>query len=177
MDDVDLVKFIEHLKTVKAAVVDENGASAESHTMEVPYNAREAILDRLETDICKDFMGFNPDVISSGAVTATQIKAAYEPLNVKTDQFEYCIHEAIDALMALAGVELEASFSRSMIVNTNEEIQILMQAAPYLDDDYLTEKVMTLLGDSDKIEEIIKKMDADELDRGGNINDGEDEEI
>ena len=177
MEDIDLVKFIEHMKTVKAAVVDENGASAESHTMEVPYNAREAILDRLETDICKDFMGFNPDVISSGAVTATQIKAAYEPLNVKTDQFEYCIHEAIDALMALAGVELEASFSRSMIVNTNEEIQILMQAAPYLDDDYLTEKVMTLLGDSDKIEEIIKKMDADELDRGGTINDGEDEEI
>ena len=180
MDDVDLVKFIEHMKTVKAAVVDENGAKAESHTMEVPYNAREAVLDRLEEDICKDFMAFNPEIISSGAVTATQIKAAYEPLNIKCDQFEYCIHECLDALMALAGMENEATFSRSMIVNTNEEIQILMQAAPYLDDSYLTEKVMTLLGDADKVEEVLKQMDADELNRFGNVNeadnDGEDEE-
>jgi hypothetical protein len=180
MDDVDLVKFIEHMKTVKAAVVDENGAKAESHTIEVPYNAREAVLDRLEEDICKDFMAFNPDIIASGAVTATQIKAAYEPLNIKCDQFEYCIHECLDALMALAGMENEATFSRSMIVNTNEEIQILMQAAPYLDDSYLTEKVMTLLGDADKVEEVLKQMDADELNRFGNVNeadnDGEDEE-
>jgi hypothetical protein len=126
-------------------------------------------------------MAFNPEEIASGAITATQIKAAYEPLNVKTDQFEYCVHEALDALMLLAGIENEASFTRSMIVNTNEEIQILMQAAPYLDDDYLTEKVMTLLGDADKVEDVIKKMDADELDRFGNIdkaadNDGEEEE-
>lgn len=180
MDDVDLVKFVERMKTVKAAVVDENGASAESHTMEVPYNAREAILDRLEADICKDFMAFNPEIISSGAVTATQIKAAYEPLNIKCDQFEYCIHETLDALMALAGIEAEATFSRSMIVNTNEEIQVLMQAAPYLDDSYLTEKVMTLLGDADKVEDALKQIDADELGRFDNINgadnDGEDEE-
>ncbi len=176
MEDIDLVKFIEHMKTVKAAVVDENGASAESHTVEVPYNAREALLDRLEKDIYKDFMAFNPEVVSSGAVTATQIKAAYEPLNGKADQFEYCVHEALDALMFLAGIENEATFSRSMIVNTNEEIQVLMQASAYLEESYLTEKVMTLLGDADKVDEVIQQMDANELNRFGNINEDDDDD-
>jgi len=176
MDDVDLVKFMEHMKIVKAAVVDDTGAKAESHTIEVPYNAREAILNRLEKDIYKDFMAFNPETIASGAVTATQIKAAYEPLNVKCDQFEYCIHEALDALMLLAGVENEASFTRSMIVNVNEEIQMLMQAAPYLEETYITEKVMTLLGDADKVDDAIKQMDANELQRFGNINEANDGE-
>lgn len=176
MDDVDLVKFMEHMKIVKAAVVDDTGAKAESHTIEVPYNAREAILNRLEKDIYKDFMAFNPDTIASGAVTATQIKAAYEPLNVKCDQFEYCIHEALDALMLLAGIENEASFTRSMIVNANEEIQMLMQAAPYLEETYVTEKVMTLLGDADKVKDAIKQMDANELQRFGNINEANDGE-
>ena len=176
MDDVDLVKFMEHMKIVKAAVVDDTGAKAESHTIEVPYNAREAILNRLEKDIYKDFMAFNPETIASGAVTATQIKAAYEPLNVKCDQFEYCIHEALDALMLLAGIENEASFTRSMIVNANEEIQMLMQAAPYLEETYVTEKVMTLLGDADRVDEAIKQMDANELQRFGNINEANDGE-
>ena len=176
MDDVDLVKFMEHMKIVKAAVVDDTGAKAESHTIEVPYNAREAILNRLEKDIYKDFMAFNPETIASGAVTATQIKAAYEPLNVKCDQFEYCIHEALDALMLLAGIENEASFTRSMIVNANEEIQMLMQAAPYLEETYVTEKVMTLLGDADRVDDAIKQMDANELQRFGNINEANDGE-
>lgn len=176
MDDVDLVKFMEHMKIVKAAVVDDTGAKAESHTIEVPYNAREAILNRLEKDIYKDFMAFNPETIASGAVTATQIKAAYEPLNVKCDQFEYCIHEALDALMLLAGIENEASFTRSMIVNTNEEIQMLMQAAPYLEETYVTEKVMTLLGDADRVDDAIEQMDANELQRFGNINEANDGE-
>jgi len=179
MDDIDLVKFVEHMKTVKAAVVDDDGAKAESHTMEVPYNAREAILNRLEKDIHKDFMAFNPEDIASGAVTATQIKAAYEPLNIKCDQFEYCIHEALDALMALAGIENEATFTRSMIVNTNEEVQVLMQAAPYLEEDYVTEKILTLFGDGDKVEEVLKKMSDNELNRFGNIDneaDNDDEE-
>lgn len=179
MTDEDLVRFIEHMKIVKAAVVDESGASAQSHTIEVPYSAREALLDRIETDLYKDFMAFNPETIANGAVTATQIRAAYESLNVKCDQFEYCVHETLDALMALAGIENEATFSRSMIVNTNEEIQVLMQAAPYLEETYLTEKVMTLLGDADRVEDAIEKIDADELSRFGNINeadnDGEDE--
>ena len=51
-----------------------------------------------------------------------------------------------------------------------------MQAAPYLEETYVTEKVMTLLGDADRVDDAIKQMDANELQRFGNINEANDGE-
>lgn len=157
MDDVDLAKFIERMHTVKAAVVDEQGSTAEAHTLDVPYNAREAILERLEKDLYKDYMAFNPETVSGGAVTATQIKAAYEPINSKADQFEYCVHDFLDGILAIVGLEDDATFTRSMIVNVQEEIQTIVQAAMYLDEEYVTRKILTLLGDTDAIEDVLNR--------------------
>ena len=99
-------------------------------------------------------------------MTATQIRAAYEPLNSKTDEFEYCVHEFLDGILELAGVEDEApSFTRSMMINRSEEIQSVIQASVALDGDYVTRKLLTILGDGDKADEMIEKMHADELDR------------
>lgn len=163
MDDVDLAKFVERIKTVKAAVVEDGGATAESHTMEVPYASREALLDRLRNDLYEDYMALDTKVISAGATTATQIKAAYEPLNNKADMFEYCVIDFLQGILALAGIDDMPSFTRSLIVNATEEIQMVLSAANYLDDSYITEKVLTILGDGDKAEDILKQMDADEL--------------
>lgn len=159
MDDVDLVKFVQHMKTIKAAVVDDDGARAESHTLEVPYASREALLDRIRADLYEDFMALDTKNIANGASTATQIKAAYEPLNNKADMYEYCIHDFLKGIFALAGVEGEASFTRSVIVNTQDEIQTLIQGAAYLDGDYVTQKILELMGDGDKAEDMLKKMD------------------
>lgn len=87
MDDVDLAQFVERMKTVKAAVVGDSvsgGASAEAHTIEVPYQSRETYLTRLEKDMYKDFMALDTEQIAAGQVTATQIEVAYEPLNEKS---------------------------------------------------------------------------------------------
>ena len=162
MDDIDLAKFIERIHTVKATVVDEDGAKAEPHTVDVPYNAREAILSRLEKDLYKDYMAFNPETVANGAVTATQIKAAYEPINSKADEFEYCIHDFLDGILAILGVEADATFTRSMIVNVQEEIQTLTQADAYLSEEYITEKILSLLGDADKFEEVQKQKEEAE---------------
>lgn len=164
MDDVDLVKFVERMKTVKAAVIDEQGSTAEAHTIEVPYNAREAVLNRIEKDLYRDYMALDTETIASGATTATQIKAAYEPLNNKADQFEGCIHDFLQGLLYVAGIEDEATFTRSLIVNVQEEIQTVIQAAVYLDAEYVTEKILTLLGDGDMVEEVLGDMDAESLD-------------
>lgn len=163
MDDVDLVKFVEHMKTVKAAVVDDDGARAEAHTLEVPYSSREALLDRLRSDMYEDFMALDIKSIADGAVTATQIKAAYEPLNSKADLYEYQVIEFLQALLELAGIDDDPSFTRSMIVNTQEGIQTLVQAAVYLSEEYVTTKVLELLGDGDKAEEVLQQMQADEM--------------
>lgn len=165
MDDVDLAKFIERMKTVKASVIEDGGATAESHTIDVPYAGREALLDRIRADLYEDFMALDTKNIADGAVTATQIKASYEPLNEKTDMFEYQVIAFIQGVLDLAGIEDKPSFTRSTIVNTTEEIQVLLQASAMLDADYVTTKILEYLGDGDKAEEMLKTMDENEMGR------------
>lgn len=173
MDDIDLVKFLQHMKTVKAAVVEDDGASAESHTIDVPYASREALLDRIRFDLYEDYMALDTKNIAGGAATATQIKAAYEPLNNKADMYEYCIHDFLKNLFALAGVEGEASFTRSVIVNSQDEIQTIIQGAAYLSEDYVTQKILELLGDGDKTEDVLKQMSETALNTLGSLEEGE----
>lgn len=165
MDDVDLAKFIERMKTVKAAVVEEDGATAESHTLEVPYASREALLERLRSDLYEDYMALDTKNIAGGAVTATQIKAAYEPINNKADMFEYCVHDFLDSLFYIVGIQSEASFTRSIMINVEESIQTILQAAQYLPEDYVTRKILEVLGDGDKAEELILEIDEENMGR------------
>ena len=177
MDDIDLVKFIERMKTVRAAVVEDEGAKAEAHTTEVPYNAREALLDRLRRDLYDDYMALDTKEIASGAVTATQIRAAYEPMDNKVDQYEYCVKDFLRGILEVLGIDDSPTFTRSYLVNTQEEISTLLQAAQYLDDEYVTRRVLTLLGDADKADEIIQAMEEYDYQRmNGEPPNGEGEE-
>ena len=176
MDDVDLAQFVQRMRTVKAAVVEDDGARAESHTMDVPYASREALLERLRSDLYDDFMALDTKNIASGATTATQIKAAYEPLNNKTDMFEYCVLDFVYGILELAGIEDDPTFTRSVIVNTQEEIGIVIQSAMYLSDDYVTEKILTLLGDGDKLQDILDEQTDENMERLENIPVDEQEE-
>lgn len=165
MTDLDLAKFVERLKTLHAATVQDDGARAESHQQEPPYASREALLDRLDKDLYRDAMALDTDNLASGAVTATQIRAAYEPLNSKTDEFEYCVLNFIQGILKIAGVDDEVTFTRSAVINVQEEISVVLQAAPYLSQDYVTSKILTMLGDADQAEDILKQMDADGMER------------
>lgn len=164
MDDVDLAQFVQKLRTVHAATTDDN-ATVESHTVDTPYQSREALLERLRSDLYEDAMALDTKNIANGATTATQIKAAYEPLNSKADQYEYCVREFLADILTLAGVEDEPTFTRSVIVNNQEELQLVVQSAQYLDEEYITRKVLNLLGDGDQAEEVIKRVQANEMAR------------
>lgn len=168
MDDVDLAQFVERMKTVKAAVVGDGvgtGTSAEAHTMDVPYASREAYLSRLEADMYKDFMALNVEQIAAGQVTATQIEAAYEPLNEKADMFEYCIDDFIKGFLAVFGIDDKPSFVRSKMSNKAEEINALIASAQYLSSQYITKKLLTLFGDVDQIDEVMAQIDGEDIDR------------
>ena len=67
----------------------------------------------------------------------------------------------------VVGVEDTPTFTRSMLINVSEMIQILLQAAPTLTDDYVTEKILELLGDGDKADYIINQKAVEELNRFG----------
>lgn len=164
MDDVDLAKFIERIKIVHATTMDDS-AVAQSHQQDAPYASREALLERLDRDLYRDAMALNTDIIAGGAVTATQIKAAYEPLNSKADDYEYQILTFIGKVLTLAGIDDKPTFTRSMLINASEMLQNLGQVAQYLPSDYITTKVLEILGDADKAEDILNQMAADELGR------------
>lgn len=164
MDDEDAVRFLERLHMTKIANLDAD-QTAEPVTVQIPVEARERLLDRLERDLFKDYMALDVEQIKSGAVTATQILAAYEPLNVKADQYEYCVHEFIQGLLKIVGIEDEATFTRSKLVNVSEEVQTVIMAAQVLDEGYVMEKILTLLGDGDMAEEMKATLQAGEMQR------------
>lgn len=173
MDDVDLAQFLERMKVVKAAVVGDDAsgnAKAEAHTLDVPYQSREAYLTRLEADMYKDAMALDTTQIAAGQVTATQIEAAYEPLNEKVDMFEYCVLEFVYGILDVLGIDDTVSFVRSKMANKAEEINALLAGAEYLSQEYITEKLLTILGDIDKIEEVLNQIADDSMSRmsGGN---------
>lgn len=174
MDDPDLAQFMDRIHRTHFASADSD-QDIQPVTVDIPYSAREVLLDRLKRDLYESYGALNVEEIKGGAVTATQIIAAYTPLNLKCDQYEYCLVEFIQGLCKVAGIEANPTFTRSMIVNVAEEIQTVLQAAEVLDEEYTTEKVLTLLGDGDKFEEIQQRKIADELKRGGVVEEGDNE--
>lgn len=164
MDDVDLVQFIDKMRKLHAAQTDAD-QQVQPTTVDVPFAGREALLDRLEKQLYRDAMALNTYDIANGAVTATQIEAAYEPLNQKLDAYETEISDFISRLLIIAGVDDEPTYTRSIIVNRTEEITTVVNSALYLDDQYVTEKIMTLLGDKDKVQEALDKQAAEDIKR------------
>ena len=177
MDDADLSHFINRVRTIHAAVTENNGAEATAQTIDTPYQGREVLLDRLEKDIFKDAMAFDPETVTSGGATATQIRSAYENLKSKTDDYEYCVIDFVNSILELAGIDDNPTFTRTEIANVNETINTVLAASEYLSGDYVTTKIVTLLGDGDQAESILEEMSADELERGDMLDYEEDEDI
>lgn len=166
MDSTDDARFIEQLKLTRVAHADgDDGASVEAHNVNVEFQATAEALDRLTNQLYTDFMALKVQDVSAGSVTATQIQAAYEPINQKTDQFEYCVTEFIQGILSLAGIEDEPTYTRSQMSNQGEMLEMVLQSAEYLDDEYVTTKILTLLGDADKAQEVLKRKDAEAADR------------
>ena len=167
MSELDDAKFIEQLKFTRVAHAngDDDGASVEAHNVSVEFEATAEALDRLTNQLYTDFMALKVQDVSAGSVTATQIQAAYEPINQKTDQFEYQVTEFINGILALAGIEDEPTYTRSQMSNQSETLEMVLQAAEYLDDEYVTTKILTLLGDADKAQEVLKRKDAEAAER------------
>lgn len=161
MDDVDLAQFLERMRTVHAATMDDD-AEAVPNSINVPVEAREKLLDRLERDLYRDARALDVERIASGAVTATQILAAYNDINSLCDEFEYCVLDFVYGIMDVAGIDDEVTFTRSQIINVSELITTMVSAATFLPGDYVTAKILSILGDADKTEDVLRQMAAEE---------------
>ena len=165
-DDLTLQRFVQHMKAVRAVGIDgDSGVGVDAHTVEAPFEANETALNRLRNQLFDDFMALDVKNIAGGAATATQIQAAYEPLNSKTDLLEYQVTDFINRLLAVVGIEDVPTYTRSLIVNKQESIQTLIQAGADLPQEYKTKKIAEILGDTDRAEEIYSMLLAEDASR------------
>lgn len=160
MDDADVQAFMDRMRLNHVVVADTDNSAVTPHTQEIPYNAREAYLNRIKSSIYRDFGAFNPEDIAAGNVTATQINAAYQPMDEEADAFEYQVIEFVQQILALQGLEGTPQFKRNRISNMSEQVNMVIAESPYLDD----ETILSLLPNitPDMIPEILARRDAQE---------------
>lgn len=163
MDEIDMARFKETMRRIGVGLVDDDGAKAEAHTLTIPVEAREALLSRLSDDLYRDFQMLDTTKIQGGQKTATEITAAYQQMDNKVDEFEYCVGDFLYQLFALIGIDDEPTFTRSKIVNQLEQTQMVLLAASYLDDETILSKLPWLT--QEEIANILKRKSAEELDR------------
>lgn len=163
MDEIDMARFKESMRRIGVGLVDDDGAKAEAHTLTIPVEAREALLSRISDDLYRDAQMLDVTKMQAGQKTATEIMAAYQPMDNKVDQFEYCVIEFLQALFKIVGIDDEPSFMRSKITNQLEQTQMVLLAASYLDDETILSKLPWLT--QEEIANILKRKSAEELER------------
>lgn len=167
MDDLDDAKFIEQLRTTHVTHADgDSGAKAEAHTVDAPIDASDKAIDKLKAKLYEDFQAFNPESVTAANQSATAIRAAYVPMDLKCDiDLEPQVTAFITGILKMAGIEDQPSYQRNRLVNETEETQKLVMQAQYLDEEYIRQKLLTVNGDIDMLEEMNKRMDAENATR------------
>lgn len=163
MDEIDMARFKESMRRIGVGLVDDDGAKAEAHTLTIPVEAREALLSRISDDLYRDFQMLDVTKLQGGQKTATEITAAYQSMDNKVDQFEYCVIDFLQALFKIVGIEDEPSFTRSKVTNQLEQTQMVLLAASYLDDETILNKLPWLT--QEEVAEILKRKAAEDIER------------
>lgn len=163
MDDLDIARFLDRMRTLRAATVDGDEGVAEAHTLSIPYEARSAMLDRLRSDLHDDFQLVDMDKIMSGNLTATAIRMGYQAQDDKCGDFEYCIRDFIGKLLELIGIDDEPSFQWNRIANQLEETQMVLTAANYLDDEAVLRHLPWLT--PEEVDAVLERKDAEDMER------------
>lgn len=121
----DIAEMLEEISRIKAVANlsdgSGSGATAEPHTIEVPYAARQAALNMLERALYNDYMALDMASLTGGSLTNVAIRAAMANLNLKADRYEWQVRHFMQELLTLLrlGTE-EIHFKRQAIANESE---------------------------------------------------------
>lgn len=167
MDDGDLAQFVQRMKTVKATTLDgDNNVDAEAHTLEVPYSARQTLLEILRKDIYEDFQALDVNTLSATAKTAQEIQASYQSQDNKCADFEYYILNFVKQILELAGIEDVPTLHWNRVVNQLEQTQMIMQSANYLTDEVIVKHLPFLT--PEEADMILQSRDTQDFAQFGN---------
>lgn len=160
MSDRDMMRFRDRLKFNHIAKAQEG--DVKPYKAEIPTAARESFLTQNHKDIYQDFGGLDVHTVSANS-TNDHLDAAYQPMDENADDFEYQIIEAVQGILALLGEEDTPIFKRNRIVNQREQTEMVLQAANYLDDETVLNKLSWIT--PDEVALILQKRDAEDAQR------------
>lgn len=142
MQEEDIARLRDRMLLQHIVVADQQNSEIKPFAQEVPYNSREACLNRIKDSIYRDFGALDVTTITGGnSKTATEIQAAYQTMDEEADDFEYQVNEFVQQILALIGIEDYPVFDRNRISNEKEETEMIMLAANYLDDETVLNKL------------------------------------
>jgi len=159
-----IIEMLAEITRIKATYT-EAGASgqstAEPHTIEVPYQARQTALELLRKALYQDYMALDMDEIRGGSLTNVAIKVATTNMNLKADRYEWQAFTFVQQILFLLGIKTEdIKFKRRTITNDSEVVQdiALMRS------DITRKKALELNPyiQADEIDDIIKDLDAED---------------
>lgn len=166
MSDQDLARYRDRLKALHVANADtDQGGRVTPYTQEIPFQARQAYLTAIEQRMYRDFGGLDVTALSASAKTATEIEAAYQPMDENASDFEHQVRVAVQRLLALMGVEATPEFKRQRVTNQLEQVQMVVQEAQWLDVATILSKLPNV--SPDEATEILGRMDAEDAARFG----------
>lgn len=171
MSDAEIERFRDRLKFNHIAVADTDEGKITPYTQEIPYAARKEYLSHIRSCIYEDFGGLDVHTIAAGA-TNDHIDAAYQPMDEEADDLEFQIHEFINQLLDLMGIEDTPIFKRNRISNQKEQTDMVLSAAEYLDDETILSKLPFIT--VDEIYSILANKDEEDREMFVNSNDATD---
>lgn len=163
----EALRVIQEIQEIKLAmsIKSDDGAgasSAQPHTIEVPYAARQVALDLLEKALYQDAMAMSMTELTGGSLTNVAIQTAMTNLNLKCDHFEWQCFAFVQQVLHLMGVETEEiSFQRQTIVNRSETVQDIYTMRSDIDRE--TALKLNPYISQDDIPAILEALDAEEV--------------
>lgn len=133
MTDSDLARFRDRLKYLRIASVDTDaGQVAQPYTQDMPFQARQAYLQTIRSEIYESFGALDVHAVAAGA-TNDHIDAAYQPMDENAADFEHWVAEALRQVLRLQGIDDSPVFKRNRISNQKEQVDMVVAEAQWLD--------------------------------------------
>ena len=175
MTEADKRQLLDRLILQHMAVVDGENSHIQGYSQDIPYEARERCLDRLHNKMYEKYGGFDVHTIEAGA-TNDHIEAGYWPMDEEADDFEYEIIEFVQAILEMMGVTEGTTpiFKRNRVSNQYQQTQMVMLAAPNLDDQTILEKLPFIT--VDEVDDILARKDGESHSRFEDMQTDEEEE-
>lgn len=159
------LQVVQEIQELKIAMNVNNGvtsSNAQPHTIEVPYQARQAALALLEKALYSDAMALNMDELTGGSLTNVAIETAMTNLNLKCAHYEWQAFAFVQRVLSLLGIETEEiRFKRQQIVNRSEVVADIMTMRSDIDRE--TALKLNPYIDQEEIPGILKNLDAEEV--------------